>query len=278
MSEKASWAGEDLKIQDSQSKVKEQIMCIVKDLELVLGELKTVSTEMKEVVGQIDQLTTNLNLCEDVSKNYKCDTLDSSSSGVTMSTLEKSKDRPKVISRTLPTSTTVLTVLRKSKPPPPPPRRTPVRVMSPAKAFCINNNHKISGTLTHNGTHSPTYQLVGGSARCSPNIDTPTWVQGNPTEDAGHAAPMANTIQFGQQPSKCSLYPTYTTRHELPVEQQDVCTAHVHCYCTRSGLHPCLHRRTPIFCNSSTSTTNVSTKSHPKNPQATVRKPTSTTV
>ncbi|GCB66593.1 hypothetical protein scyTo_0007903 [Scyliorhinus torazame] len=138
-------------MQDSQYKVKEQIMCIVKDLELVLGELKTVSTEMKEVVGQIDQLTTNLNLCEDVSKSYKSDTLDSSSSGVTVSTLEKSKDRPKVIPRTLPTSTTVLTVLRKSKPPPPPPRRTPVRVMSPAKASCINNNHKAEFSLSLTG-------------------------------------------------------------------------------------------------------------------------------
>lgn len=49
MSGERCWGGEDLKMHNVQPKVKEQIMCIVKDLELVLGELKTVSTEMKEV-------------------------------------------------------------------------------------------------------------------------------------------------------------------------------------------------------------------------------------
>uniref|UniRef100_UPI00398F0FA6 protein Largen n=1 Tax=Pristiophorus japonicus TaxID=55135 RepID=UPI00398F0FA6 len=273
------WTGEDLKAQDPQSKVKEQIMCIVKDLELVLGELKTVSTEMKEVVGQIDQLTSNINLCEDISKSYKSDTLDSSSSGVTVSTLEKSKDRPRVIIRTTPTSTAVLTVLRKSKPPPPPPRRTPVRVMSPAKPSCINNSHKINGTLIYNGTHSPTDHLVGDSAGCRSSADTLKWVPQNQMEDDDHAKSMPNTLHFGQQSSKCSLYPASTNKLELPIEQRDVCTANVHCCSTRSRLHPCIHRRAPTFCNSSTSTTaSVSTKSHSKHPQTTVRKPTSTTV
>ncbi|XP_043577535.1 protein Largen-like, partial [Chiloscyllium plagiosum] len=234
---------------------------------------------LKQVVGQIDHLTSDLNLSEDANKSYKSDTLDSSSSGVTVSTLEKSKDRPKMINRTAPTTTAVLTVLRKSKPPPPPPRRTPVRVKSPAKTSSISNSLKINGAFIHNGAHSPADQLMGNNATCSSNVDK-LWVQENQTDNiggAGETKPLTNTVQNSQRPSKYSLYPTFNTKYELPVQQKDVSTANVHC-CTRSQLHPCLDRRSPIFCNTSISTTSVGTSSHPKNPRTTVRKHTSTTV
>ncbi|XP_072925609.1 uncharacterized protein [Hemitrygon akajei] len=271
MSGEQSGNGEDLKTQDSQSKVKEQIMCIVKDLELVLGELKTVSTEMKEVVGQIDQLTSNLNLCDDTNESYKSDTLDSSSSGVTVSTLEKSKDRPKLITRSTATSTAILTVIRKSKPPPPPPRRTPVRVLNSAKSFYTNNNYNINGTLMHNGTHSTTDHLEGNCEKCSASSDTPMWVPQYQLEDDDEAKPLPNSLPVGH-------YTSSTNKPEQPVQQQKACNVNVCGCCIRSQLNPCLHQRPLKICNSNISTTNVTTASHPEHPQSTVRKPTSTTV
>ncbi|XP_069779350.1 protein Largen-like [Narcine bancroftii] len=274
MSGDRSWNGEDLKTQDAQSKVKEQIMCIVKNLELVLGELKTVSTEMKEVVGKIDQLTSNLNLCEDINESYKSDTLNSSSSGVTVSTLEKSKDRPKLITRPIPTSTAILTVLRKSKPPAPPPRRTPVRMTSPVKPSCKSN--KINGTTMHNGIHA---DYPDASRReSSASSDTPTWLPQSQLEDDNKTKPQSNTFLFNQQSSKCGHYPSSTTPLEHSIQKQKACHDHVYCCCTRSQLNPCLHQRPPTICNSSTSTTNITTASHPKPSQSTIRKHTSTTV
>ncbi|XP_055514197.1 protein Largen-like [Leucoraja erinacea] len=272
MSGERCWGGEDLKMHNVQPKVKEQIMCIVKDLELVLGELKTVSTEMKEVVGQIDQLTSNLNLCEDINESYKSDTLDSSSSGVTVSTLEKSKDKAKLVIKPIPTSSAVLTVLRKSKPPPPPPRRTPVRAASPAKSTCTNNNHKTNGTNMHNGTHSTTDGLERNCEGCSARSDTSTRVPQSQLEADDKTKSLSNTF-ISQQSSKCVRYPSSTTKLEVPI-QRKACT----CGCSaRSQHNTCLHQRAPSICNSSTSTTNVATASHSKH-QSAVRKPTSTTV
>ncbi|XP_032903099.1 protein Largen-like [Amblyraja radiata] len=260
---------------DVQPKVKEQIMCIVKDLELVLGELKTVSTEMKEVVGQIDQLTSNLNLCEDINESYKSDTLDSSSSGVTVSTLEKSKDKAKLVIKPIPTSSAVLTVLRKSKPPPPPPRRTPVRVASPAKSTCTNNNLKTNGTNMHNGTHSTTDGLERNCDGCSARSDTSTRVPQSQLEADDKTKSLSNTF-ISQQSSKCVRYPSSTTKLEVPI-QRKACTVNL-CGCSaRSQHNTCLHQRAPSICNSSSSTTNVATASHSKH-QSAVRKPTSTTV
>ncbi|XP_042530614.1 protein Largen [Dipodomys spectabilis] len=110
------------------ARVKEQIRIIVEDLELVLGDLKDVARELKEVVDQIDTLTSDLQLEEEMTDSSRTDTLNSSSSGTTASSLEKTKER----ARAPAPACAVLTVLRKPNPPPPPPRLTPVRGAPPA--------------------------------------------------------------------------------------------------------------------------------------------------
>ncbi|KAJ8277358.1 hypothetical protein GJAV_G00074320 [Gymnothorax javanicus] len=71
----------------SQTAVRDQIRQVVVDLEGVLGGLKQVHLEMKEVVQQIDLLTSNIDLGEDdPSTSLPSDTLcSSSSSGVMVS-------------------------------------------------------------------------------------------------------------------------------------------------------------------------------------------------
>ncbi|KAJ8278601.1 hypothetical protein COCON_G00056670 [Conger conger] len=71
----------------SQAAVRDQIRRVVGDLEGVLGGLKQVHLEMKEVVQQIELLTSNIDLGEeDPSNSVPSDTLcSSSSSGVMMS-------------------------------------------------------------------------------------------------------------------------------------------------------------------------------------------------
>ncbi|KAJ8408245.1 hypothetical protein AAFF_G00256590 [Aldrovandia affinis] len=72
----------------SQATVRDQIRRVVVDLEDVLGGLKQVHLEMKEVVQQIELLTSNIDLGEeeDPSNGFPSDTLcSSSSSGVVVS-------------------------------------------------------------------------------------------------------------------------------------------------------------------------------------------------
>ncbi|MBN3270477.1 LARGN protein, partial [Polyodon spathula] len=110
----------------SKTKVKEQIKTIVEDLETVLGDLKDVAKELKEVVDQIDSLTCDLKLEEEMTDSSKTDTLNSSSSSTTTaSSLEKVKLHSK--GQIIKPPPAVLTVLKKPKPPLPPPRLTPVR-------------------------------------------------------------------------------------------------------------------------------------------------------
>ncbi|KAI1891766.1 hypothetical protein AGOR_G00147140 [Albula goreensis] len=71
----------------SQASVRDQIQRVVGELEGVLGGLKQVHLEMKEVVEQIELLTSNIDLGEeDPSNSFPSDTLcSSSSSGVMVS-------------------------------------------------------------------------------------------------------------------------------------------------------------------------------------------------
>ncbi|XP_007906165.1 protein Largen-like [Callorhinchus milii] len=269
MSRQHSSTAADLKGRNVQYKVKEQIMCVVQDLELVLGELKSVSSEMREVVGQIDHLTSDLNLCEDKSESYRSDTLDSSSSGVAMSTLEKHKDRPRK-------EGAILTVLRKSKPPPPPPRRTPVRVTSLPRSSCANESHKSNGTLVH-GTHPPRDHRLGSKAACSLDINCPTWLTQPQMKDRVHRQPMVNSGHFAQPSSNCVLRPGST----VTVQQRDTCIGQAHCL-TNSQEPPCHLIRPPMPGDTGESSTAINTKpctkSRPTNPRPTLRKSTSTTV
>ncbi|OCU02211.1 protein Largen [Xenopus laevis] len=136
----------------SKAKVKEQIKTIVDDLELVLGDLKDVAKELKEVVDQIDTLTSDLQLEDEMTDSSKTDTLNSSSSSTTASSLDKIKVRanaPLISPPAHPSA--VLTVLRKPNPPPPPPRLTPVKFEDTLKVDSSTNNGRNNGILLRNG-------------------------------------------------------------------------------------------------------------------------------
>ncbi|XP_027730777.1 protein Largen [Vombatus ursinus] len=136
----------------SKTKVKEQIKIIVEDLELVLGDLKDVAKELKEVVDQIDTLTSDLQLEDEMTDSSKTDTLNSSSSSTTASSLEKIKvhsNAPLIKPPVHPSA--ILTVLRKPNPPPPPPRLTPVKCDDPHRPVPTINPVKTNGTLLRNG-------------------------------------------------------------------------------------------------------------------------------
>nr|XP_015221844.1 PREDICTED: protein Largen isoform X1 [Lepisosteus oculatus] len=158
----------------SKAKVKEQIKTIVEDLEIVLGDLKDVAKELKEkshtsqlkqvqllvpqqkeVVHQIDSLTCDLQLEEEMTDSSKTDTLNSSSSSTTTTTassIEKVKLHSEgQIIKALPAPPAILTVLKKPNPPPPPPRLTPVRCDDLNKTLPSGNPLKTNGTLLRNG-------------------------------------------------------------------------------------------------------------------------------
>ncbi|CAH2296142.1 Largen [Pelobates cultripes] len=136
----------------SKAKVKEQIKIIVDDLELVLGDLKDVAKELKEVVDQIDTLTSDLQLEDEMTDSSKTDTLNSSSSSTTASSLDKIKVRANAPLITPPAhQTAVLTVLRKPNPPPPPPRLTPVKFEDTPMLNNSTNPVKNNGPLLRNG-------------------------------------------------------------------------------------------------------------------------------
>ncbi|XP_016060085.1 PREDICTED: protein Largen [Miniopterus natalensis] len=154
----------------SKTKVKEQIKIIVEDLELVLGDLKDVAKELKEVVDQIDTLTSDLQLEDEMTDSSKTDTLNSSSSGTTASSLEKLKVQagaPPLQPAAHPPA--VLTVLRKPNPPPPPPRLTPVKREDPPRAAPAGHPAKTNGTLLRNGGFpgAPS-KIPNGDACCAP--------------------------------------------------------------------------------------------------------------
>ncbi|RMB97130.1 hypothetical protein DUI87_26414 [Hirundo rustica rustica] len=88
----------------------------------------------KSVVDQIDTLTCDLQLEDEMTDSSKTDTLNSSSSSTTASSLEKVKVRGNVPLIKPPVHpSAILTVLRKPNPPPPPPRLTPVKCEEPPR-------------------------------------------------------------------------------------------------------------------------------------------------
>ncbi|XP_066567414.1 protein Largen isoform X2 [Amia ocellicauda] len=137
------------------AKVKQQIKTIVEDLEMVLGDLKDVAKELKEVVDQIDSLTCDLQLEEEMTDSSKTDTLNSSSSSTTTTTAS-SMEKVKLhcegqIIKPPSAPPAILTVLKKPNPPPPPPRLTPVRCDDSSKTLPSGNPVKTNGTLLRNG-------------------------------------------------------------------------------------------------------------------------------
>ncbi|XP_036884879.1 protein Largen [Sturnira hondurensis] len=155
----------------SKTKVKEQIKIIVEDLELVLGDLKDVAKELKEVVDQIDTLTSDLQLEDEMTDSSKTDTLNSSSSGTTASSIEKLKVQANAPLIKPPAhASAILTVLRKPNPPPPPPRLTPVKCEDPQRLVPAANPVKTNGTLLRNGGFpGAPNRIPNGDIGCTPS-------------------------------------------------------------------------------------------------------------
>ncbi|KAI5929072.1 Protein Largen [Manis javanica] len=155
----------------STATVKEQIKIIVEDLELVLGDLKDVAKELKEVVDQIDTLTSDLQLEDEMTDSSKTDTLNSSSSGTTASSLEKIKVQASApLSRPPAPPSAILTVLKKPNPPPPPPRLTPVKCEAPRRVVPAVNPTKTNETVLRNGgLPGVPNKIPNGDICCAPN-------------------------------------------------------------------------------------------------------------
>ncbi|NXM04808.1 LARGN protein, partial [Tyrannus savana] len=124
-----------------------------------------------QVVDQIDTLTSDLQLEDEMTDSSKTDTLNSSSSSTTASSLEKVKVRgnaPLIKPPAHPSA--ILTVLRKPNPPPPPPRLTPVKCDEPPRLPPLANPVKTNGTLLRNGglPVGPS-RIPNGDMCCIPN-------------------------------------------------------------------------------------------------------------
>lgn len=114
--------------------------------------LTVLTLAVVQVVDQIDTLTCDLQLEDEMTDSSKTDTLNSSSSSTTASSLEKVKVRgnaPLIKPPAHPSA--ILTVLRKPNPPPPPPRLTPVKCDEPPRLPPLANPVKTNGTLLRNG-------------------------------------------------------------------------------------------------------------------------------
>ncbi|GAB0205589.1 protein Largen [Grus japonensis] len=124
-----------------------------------------------QVVDQIDTLTSDLQLEDEMTDSSKTDTLNSSSSSTTASSLEKVKVRgstPLIKPPAHPSA--ILTVLRKPNPPPPPPRLTPVKCDEPSRLSPSANPVKTNGTLLRNGgLPVPPNRIPNGDICCIPN-------------------------------------------------------------------------------------------------------------
>ncbi|XP_050005178.1 protein Largen isoform X2 [Alexandromys fortis] len=125
----------------------------------------------KKVVDQIDTLTSDLQLEDEMTDSSKTDTLNSSSSGTTASSIEKIKvqaNAPLIKPPAHPSA--ILTVLRKPNPPPPPPRLTPVKCEEPPRVVPTVNPVKTNGTLLRNGgLPGRSNKIPNGDICCLPN-------------------------------------------------------------------------------------------------------------
>ncbi|XP_067839118.1 protein Largen isoform X2 [Heptranchias perlo] len=123
-----------------------------------------------KVVDQIDHLTCDLQLEEEMTDSSKTDTINSTSSSTTASSLDKVKvHSERSISKTTVTSSAILTVLKKANPPAPPPRLTPVRCEEPRRpSYCVNPL-KTNGALLRNGALlCKTDKMPNGDVYCLP--------------------------------------------------------------------------------------------------------------
>ncbi|XP_006081169.1 protein Largen isoform X2 [Myotis lucifugus] len=205
----------------SKTKVKEQIKIIVEDLELVLGDLKDVAKELKEVVDQIDTLTSDLQLEDEMTDSSKTDTLNSSSSSTTASSLEKIKvqaNAPLIKPPAHPSA--ILTVLRKPNPPPPPPRLTPVKSEDPQRVAPAVNPVKTNGTLLRNGgLPGAPNKIPNGDICCTPGSNSDKApvqpLMHRPEKDRCPQAGPRERVRFNEKVQYHGYCPDCETRYNI---------------------------------------------------------------
>ncbi|KAK1152484.1 hypothetical protein AOXY_G31163 [Acipenser oxyrinchus oxyrinchus] len=145
--------------------VRDQISRVVLDLETVLGGLKQVHQEMKELVQQIDQLTSKLDLTGKESGNgYRSDTvtITSSSSGVVVSNKaggHQQRTKPKVA------AAFSTTKQRQAKPPP-----------APFPVFRMSNNCGADRPIVTKKAPAVRRDLPPTATRGRPPMEEPVWL------------------------------------------------------------------------------------------------------
>uniref|UniRef100_H3AEV6 Proline rich 16 n=2 Tax=Latimeria chalumnae TaxID=7897 RepID=H3AEV6_LATCH len=194
------------------------------------------------VVDQIDSLTCDLQLEEEMTDSSKTDTLNSSSSSTTASSLEKAKLHSDTLIIKPPINCpAVLTVLRKPNPPPPPPRLTPVRCEDPSKTVLPLNPVKASETLLRNGVlPGPPNKIPNGDACCVPTtypekVPTKPLIQRPDKERCFQTAPRER-VRFSEKVQYHGYCPDCDVRYDMKnrdvhLHSESVCTKAkpVHC-------------------------------------------------
>ncbi|KAA0714508.1 Protein Largen [Triplophysa tibetana] len=135
-------------------KVKRQIRTIVKDLENILGDLK-------DVVQDIDCLTSDLHLEEEMIDSSRTDTFNSSS---TSSSMDRMKVYPEeMLFRPSSVSSAILSVLKRPNRPLPAPRTTPSRAEDHGDGPSSEIQTAGNGLPTRNAAFAPN---VSGRDSC----------------------------------------------------------------------------------------------------------------
>ncbi|XP_043321809.1 protein Largen isoform X2 [Cervus elaphus] len=175
----------------------------------------------EKVVDQIDTLTSDLQLEDEMTDSSKTDTLNSSSSGTTASSIEKIKvqaNAPLIKPPAHPSA--ILTVLRKPNPPAPPPRLTPVKCEDPQRVVPPVNPVKTNGTLLRNGGFpgAPT-KIPNGEIYCKPssNLDKAPGqpLMHRPEKDRCPQAGPRERVRFNEKVQYHGYCPDCDTRYHV---------------------------------------------------------------
>ncbi|XP_045141236.1 protein Largen isoform X2 [Echinops telfairi] len=175
----------------------------------------------EKVVDQIDTLTSDLQLEDEMTDSSKTDTLNSSSSGTTASSIEKIKlkaNAPLIKPPANPSA--ILTVLRKPNPPPPPPRLTPVKYEDPQRVLPTVNPVRTNGTLLRNGgLPGGPNKIPNGDICCIPNSNldkAPVQpLRHKPEKDRCPQAGPRERVRFNEKVQYHGYCPDCDTRYNI---------------------------------------------------------------
>ncbi|XP_029441981.1 protein Largen [Rhinatrema bivittatum] len=151
----------------------------------------------------------------------KTDTLNSSSSSTTASSLDKIKVRanaPLIKPPVHPSA--ILTVLRKPKPPPPPPRLTPVKCEDLHRSVPSSNPVKTNGTLLRNGgLPGGANKVPNGDVFCMPanNLDKVSFqpLMHRPEKDRCHQTATRERVRFSEKVQYHGYCPDCDVRYDI---------------------------------------------------------------